>query len=222
MDVHTHPSYNSPRRLAAHGRDLKPGELGCLLSHRAAYQHIVDQNLPHALLLEDDARLHEHTKSALESFLNKNINYDIIRLLGSPKVAKGKHRKITPLYKDHHLVRLLTTPGGAHATLISQQGAQKLLRATKNFAFPIDTILGRTWETGINAYSIQPGLATQDLSFDSAIGEERHDKTIHLDKAGKLKFKCTRPLFKLGEALGKRRTYISKAPSDLAITKKFR
>ncbi|MCB1650845.1 MAG: glycosyltransferase family 25 protein [Alphaproteobacteria bacterium] len=221
MDVLKHPGYDSKQRRAAHGRDLKPGELGCLLSHRAAYEEIIKRGWPCALLLEDDARLHEDTLPVLESFIAQNIDFDIIRLLGSAKVARSPHRKIIPLYKDFHLTRMLTTPGGAHATLISRQGAEKLIKATEKFAFPIDTILGRCWETGINAYSVQPGLATQDLSFDSAIGEERHDKTIPLKGLQKAKFKLTRPLFKISEAIGKRLTFAKTRASDLALRKKF-
>jgi glycosyl transferase family 25 len=250
MNVLEYPGYNSKRRRRAHGRDLKPGELGCLLSHRAAYQYILDQKYEHALLLEDDARLAPEAKAVLDLFLVKNFDYDIVRLLGSPKVAKGTHRKIIKLMNapqpplpaqalpslpspphmgervrerghDFHLVRLLTAPGGAHATLISRAGAKKLLKATEEFAFPIDTILGRTWETGLKAYSIQPGLAVQDLSFESAIGEERHDKTIHLPPLEKLSFKITRPLFKLEEAIGKRWTYFANARKDLAARCNF-
>jgi glycosyl transferase family 25 len=238
MNVLEYPGYDSQRRRRAHGRDLKPGELGCLLSHRAAYQHIIDQNYEHALLLEDDARLAIDTKAVLDLFLAKNFEYDVVRLLGSPKVAKGTHRKIIELMKrplpspsplageggvggDFYLVRLLTAPGGAHATLISRAGATKLLKATEKFAFPIDTILGRTWENGLKAYSIQPGLAIQDLSFESAIGEERHDKTIHLPPLEKLSFKITRPLFKLEEAIGKRAVYFANARKDLAARRNF-
>lgn len=218
MDVLAHPDYDAPRRRAAHGRDLKPGELGCFLSHRGFYRFMLEKGLSYALLLEDDARLHEDTLASLEALINKNIDFDIVRLLGSPKVAKGKHRKITPLYKDFHLVRLRTAPGGAHATLISRQGAEKLVRATEKFAFPIDTVLGRGWETGITALSIQPGLAVQDLSFDSSIGEERHDKSA---TPKGLKFKATRLTFKITEALGKAWVYWSPLASDLAIHKKF-
>lgn len=221
MDVLAHKGYDAKTRRAAHGRDLKPGELGCLLSHRAAYQKIVDDNFDHALLLEDDARLAPETKDILEAFLAKNIDYDIIRLLGSEKVANSPHRKIIPLYKDFHLTRMKTTPGGAHATLISQAGAKKLLRATEKFAFPIDTILGRCWETSINAYSIQPGLAVQDMDMESSIGDARFEKKIELRGIEKLKFKVTRPLFKLSEAIGKHTQFNKTAKQDLALKQKF-
>lgn len=218
MNVLEHPNYAGRRRMAAHGRHLKPGELGCMLSHRAAYQKILDEGHEHVLLLEDDARLHEDTKAALESILAKKIPYDIVRLLGSAKVAKGKHRKIIPLYKDFWLVRLRTNPGGTHATLISRSGAEKLLKVTEKFSFPIDTTMGRSWEAGMQSYSIQPGLAIQDMSFESAIGDERFNK----DESPKsLSFTLTRAAFKAEEALGKAWTYYANAPKDLATNKKF-
>lgn len=35
---------------------IKPGAIGCFLSHRLAWQHVVDHDLPMALICEDDAR----------------------------------------------------------------------------------------------------------------------------------------------------------------------
>ncbi|MBX2834572.1 MAG: glycosyltransferase family 25 protein [Micavibrio sp.] len=256
MDVLAHPDYLRPKRLAAHGRDLKGGELGCMLSHRAAYHYILDKGYKHALLLEDDTRLAPEAKQVLESFLAKNIDYDIIRLMGSPKVMRSKQRIILPLLdsrqtdlsseqaqeptnmdnylrseathsdsKDDrrfYLTRMSTTPGGAHATLISRAGAQKLVRATEKFAFPIDTVLGRCWETGINAYSIKPAMAVPDEeNFQTTIGDARHDKNIHLKGLDKLRFKVGRPVFKLKEAIGKKKQFKATEKPDLALSQKF-
>tara|TARA_B100000282_G_C31738063_1_gene494675 strand:- start:566 stop:1360 length:795 start_codon:yes stop_codon:yes gene_type:complete len=222
MDVLAHPDYLKSKRRAAHGRDLKPGELGCMLSHRAAYQYIFDQSYEHTLLLEDDARLVPETKEILEHFIKMDIDYDIVRLMGSPKVMRSKARMICPIYKDFFLTRMATTPGGAHATLISKKGAEKLIKATEKFAFPIDTVLGRCWETGVNAYSIKPAISVPDEeNFETTIGNERHDKKIHLKGIEKLIFKINRPLFKLSEALGKRKQFNTTRANDLALSKKF-
>tara|TARA_B100001989_G_scaffold222129_1_gene175378 strand:+ start:1456 stop:2256 length:801 start_codon:yes stop_codon:yes gene_type:complete len=226
MNVLSHPDYDHARRRRSHGRDLKPGELGCFLSHRAVYQKIITDNLPFALVVEDDCIFHENAKDVLEAFLAKNLEFDVIRLLGSKKVAEGKHRKILPICQksgeEFWLIRLRTAYGGTHATLISQAGARKLIKATRKFAYPIDTLMGRCWETGIQAYSIQPGLAVQDEAMDSTIGDARMDKTIELDGFEKWMFKVTRPAFKLDEACGKAQTYWLNAPKDLALKKKFR
>lgn len=54
----------SARRLE--GRSLRPGEVGCALSHAAVYAEIVKREIPWALILEDDAVLH----SALPAILS--------------------------------------------------------------------------------------------------------------------------------------------------------
>ena len=221
MDVHTHPAYNSKKRRASHGLDLLPGELGCLLSHQAIYQKIIDDNLDYAFVLEDDARLAPETKPVLEKFLEKDIDFDLLRLLGSPKIAKTKRRNICNIDKSHKLVRILRLHGGAHAQIISKSGAQKLLKALENFAYPIDMILGRCWENGLQSYALMPGLATQDKAFDSAIGGERFEKRFELTGAEKAKYPITRLAYKLEEAAGKYYTYYKNLPNDLAIARKF-
>ncbi|GAB6276968.1 MAG: glycosyltransferase family 25 protein [Rectinema sp.] len=47
------------------GRSLRPGEVGCALSHTAAYAEIVKRSLPWALILEDDAVLHRDLPNVL-------------------------------------------------------------------------------------------------------------------------------------------------------------
>lgn len=220
MDVIKHQNYNSPRRRRAHGRDLTGGELGCLLSHQAIYQKIIDENLPFALVLEDDVRLGEDFPNVLEKLTHHTDIFDIVRFLGSPKVARGKHRKIKPLDEKHHLVRLRTAPGGAHATLVTRKGAQKLLKALQKNAFPIDTLMGRGWETGIQSLSVQPGLATQDLEMESAIGDTRFNKDIKLQGWERKLFPLTRGAFKIGEAIGKAQIYWGNAWRDKACGSK--
>ncbi len=220
MDVLAHPAYDKARRRACHGRDLKPGELGCLLSHQAVYQKIIDDNLDYAFILEDDVQLHPKAKAVLESLQASNFDFDVVRLFGSEKVARAKHRKIIELKDGFYLVRLQSTPGGTQGQIISRSGAQKLLKALQILTFPIDTVHGRCWETGINSYSIQPGIALHDESFDSAIGDARFDKTIKLEGGERFRYKINRPLFKLGEAVGKRWIYYKNYPHDVAVQRK--
>lgn len=213
LDVHTHPAYDGPRRRRAAGKDLMGGEIGCLLSHKAVLQKVIASNYPSALIFEDDVVLNPDFKNVVAALAGQGTSFDIVRFLGSPKVAKGRHRKIAPLYRDYHLVRLARTHGGAHAYLITKQGAEKLLGHMKKNAFPIDILLCRTWETGLETLSVQPGLATQDLSFKSSIGTEREKK----QKAPVL----TRALFKAGEAIGKRWSYWSAVPRDTLLKARF-
>ncbi len=59
-------------------------------------------------------------------------------------------------------------------------------------------------KTTITPYIIQPGLAVQDLSMESSIGEERFDKSVALSGISKIMFPITRGWFKFCEAVGKK------------------
>src|ERR1700722_12989266 len=54
LKIEAVPAYAQTRRRLFFGHDLTPGEIGCLLSHRAVYQHIVDNDIERAIILEDD------------------------------------------------------------------------------------------------------------------------------------------------------------------------
>ncbi|MCY6319736.1 glycosyltransferase family 25 protein [Bacteroides uniformis] len=45
---------------------VRPGEIGCTLSHQKCYKKIVEEHLPYALILEDDISLSVDIKAALE------------------------------------------------------------------------------------------------------------------------------------------------------------
>ncbi len=60
-------SAESRAELLAPGASLNPGEIGCYLSHINVYKIISEENIPAALILEDDARLNRRTVSLLKS-----------------------------------------------------------------------------------------------------------------------------------------------------------
>ena len=121
----------------------------------------------------------------------------MIRFLGSPKLERLNLRNVAKIDETHHLVRHTGMPGGAHATLMTLSGAQKLLKHMDKNAYPIDALMGRSWETGINWFTVRPGLAAQDLSFDSAIGIERFKDEKQTAGLTKTLYPLTRGWFKL-------------------------
>lgn len=214
MDVHACPDYDSRKRLRYFGRDLTGGEVGCLLSHKALYQKMIDDNTPAALILEDDCILSEHLPAVLGDLMSKTHLFDCIRFLGSDKVMKRGGREVLELTNNHSLVRMPTAPGGAHATLITLAGVKKLMPHLSPSAFPIDTVLGRCWETGLNAFTVMPGLALHNEDLESAIGDKRFEKTVELDGLDQTLYPITRTWFKLSEGLGKKWFYLSTAAKD--------
>jgi glycosyl transferase family 25 len=176
---------------------------------------MVSEKIETALVFEDDAILHEDFTKVIETLLNAHYPWELVRFLGSPKVARLRQRKIEKLYNDFYLTRLSTAPGGAHAYLIRLSAAQKLIKATEKTAYPIDTIMGRGWDTGLDVLTVQPGLAIQDLGFESAIGDERHDKKNYdVRGTARIFFPLTRSFYKISDAVMKKITYYKYLFSD--------
>ena len=57
--------------------DVKPGAIGCFLSHRRAWQHLLESGADHALICEDDTRLVEDT-ARLEALIAARPEVDLI------------------------------------------------------------------------------------------------------------------------------------------------
>ena len=200
FDVINHPLYDKNKRLAFYGRHLNGGEIGCLMSHKKIYQKIVDEKISHALVFEDDVILRENFIPVVQKILErKDIAYDAIRFLGSPKLERLKMRNVCKIDETHHLVRHTGMPGGTHATLITTAGAQKMLNQLNKTPYPVDALMGRSWLTGLNWYTVRPGLAAQDLSFDSAIGDDRFLPDLDVKGVARILYPLTRGWFKLSE-----------------------
>lgn len=205
-DVPAHLSYDKAKRRAFFGKDLSGGEMGCLLSHRAIYEKMLREGTPEVLVLEDDAILHADLPKVLGALERMGEPYDLIRFLGSDKVAKLEQKIVAPITGQYTLNRLCTTPGGAHAYIITQAGAQKLLKHMQRNFLPVDTLMGHVWMTGIKGYIVQPGLAVHDLARESFIGDARFDK-----KGAGVKpwyYPLSRALFKAYEGIAKRVSYV--------------
>lgn len=202
FDVLNHPLYNSQKRLKSFHQDLNGGELGCLLSHRSLYEKICNERIPKALILEDDVIFHDDFGRVLPLCAEYIPEYDLIRFLGGPKVARLKQKIRDNIDQTYTINRLYSSPGGAHAYLISQKGARILLNHTRQNWLPIDTLMGQTWRTDLNCGVVQPGLAWHDENKPSFIGRERFEKTLsQRTRYECLSFYLTRGAYKFHDAV---------------------
>ena len=122
--------------LLAAGISMHDGAIGCYLSHLKVYQHMVDEQIPVALVLEDDARISPKLRSILgrpidgESFDYCFLDSDDHNDRGSVFFDKDDSVGIASGVLAY---RLSAGPQTTHAYLISLSGASKRLSA----AFPI-------------------------------------------------------------------------------------
>ncbi|MFC4700704.1 glycosyltransferase family 25 protein [Glaciecola siphonariae] len=171
---HYSPSLNR----AGYYKSLTPGEIGCYLSHRKAWQRIVDENLEAAIILEDDF-LMPHGLNDVAQFVQSKQAFDYVKLSDHP----GRPRKTKTLKKigDSQLVVFDKVPARTCAQLVSREGARKLLQASESFGRPVDIDLQYWWEKDIRVMGIKPFVFTPapDVKSDISAMQSRNDMQKH-------------------------------------------
>jgi len=159
-------------------RDLSLSELGCLLSHKAIYQKVVDNELGVCLILEDDIEFGEDLLHVLDDISMLPSDWELV-LLGhhasESRISKTKGslwgRKT--LLNDAKLVRPSELAQGTYGYLINKRGASKLLAELELIAKPIDHYTGDS--SYINLYAVIPPVIEvhEDLSDNYHSMEDR-------------------------------------------------
>ena len=165
-------NYDRKARLKAFGCDLLPNELGCYLSHYRIYQKIVAENIPRALILEDDVEIADDLPAILEALAEAPVDWELIRFSG---LRARKGRKIEDILEGYRVVRLLDVASGAQAYLLNRQGAEKLAAYGKNIIRQVDVMLDRYWDNGLRIMAVQPYPVRPSRNFESTIGPAQID-----------------------------------------------
>lgn len=196
--------YAAIRRRLFFGKDLTPGEIGCLLSHRELYQKMINEKIPVALILEDDAIISDHLQAVLHSLINLNISWDMIRFISSKKIY-GKMRRIEtlPSQDNYILGRPLGIPGGSYGYLLTLQGAQALNKNLRKTYLTIDALHGEVWRTGLSVFNVIPSPVMHPEFGDSIIGGARFRKSRPTIFWERMLFPITRFSRKIHEFIGK-------------------
>ncbi len=144
---------------------LTPGEVGCSASHLVIYKSILDRGLPHALVLEDDARIADHFLATVERAIRRApVDWDVIRLIDS---SSRQRQVLAHLGGGRTLVRYLRIPRSTTAMIVSAAGARKLLtqRLVKE---PIDVEIRWAWQLDLNVFGVEPPPVSQASERDLA------------------------------------------------------
>jgi glycosyl transferase family 25 len=147
-------AYDSTLNQKEYYKPLTNGEIGCFLSHRRAWQYILDNQLPYAVILEDDFEVINNLNIIDDFIQNNGIEWDYIKLSNYP----NNPRKCTveQSFDWGSLVTFDKIPAGTCAQLVSQSGAKKLLVKTQRFGRPVDVDLQFWWEYQLKVYGLSP------------------------------------------------------------------
>lgn len=159
------------------GSPLSPGELGCSRSHQKLWRLLNEQNIPAALILEDDVLLSEHLPGVLADphlldgidaiqLETRQTSAMVGRLIPSPVQGVGRGR-------------LMSSSLGSAAYIMTKQLGARLLARRDVDTLPLDTLLfGRPGSLFYEARVFQsvPALAIQlDQTADGRTGAGKSD-----------------------------------------------
>lgn len=100
--------------IKEHGKVLMPGEKGCAYAHKSVYEKMLRENIPYALVLEDDVLLHDNFRVVLEKITKGRMDFDWLSLeyakIGLPfikawLIASGKMIKKNPFFFFYALLK---------------------------------------------------------------------------------------------------------------------
>lgn len=214
--------YARRRRRLLFGKDLSRNELGCLLSHRAIYRKMIDENIPVAIVLEDDAILSDDFEMVLRALLKKPLHWDMIRFLSRAKNYR-QGRDLGPLVGKYRLMRPRGIPGGAYAYMLTLHAAKTLNDNMHKNWVPVDILHGKIWQTFLHRiYSVNPSPVRFDDANESTIGDDRNVKTRKLEKMEHMLYPATRLGMKIYEIFIKKITQGVTWAFDLTVRKRLK
>jgi len=132
---------------------LRRGELGCYLSHMSAWQTMVDQSIPYALIMEDDCIMPDpqDLERALQEVHRIDPNWKIYLLARNPQFKRNA-RILTP---D---ICVPSRSWGLFCYFVTLEGARTLLGRGKPIKCAVDVYVS-SLRTG-GKYSLVNDLTT--------------------------------------------------------------
>jgi GR25 family glycosyltransferase involved in LPS biosynthesis len=137
---------------------LRPGEIGCFLSHRRIWQKMVDESIPQLLILEDDIEMLPNFDQSLQHAVETTPKDGYVQFQVRPlRIAGG-------IRNDDQWPQLLkptVVPLRTSAQLVTLGAAVRLLHFTEVFDRPVDTAIQLTWMHGATVLVSSPQSVTE-------------------------------------------------------------
>jgi len=172
------------------GRFMTAGELGCAMSHQLAREKIVSENIPWALILEDDALIAGDLPKALDAIRRALRTYGLVQL----HYYEHRHqvRDAGPLgFAKYRLKTFQGNHASAAAYAVSLTAARRLDRG-RRIALTADKWAWHSALSGVATSGILPHLVEIDEILGGASAIDHIDRASGASpaRAGKSRVWC--------------------------------
>jgi glycosyl transferase, family 25 len=150
--------FNHERSRALLGRDLSCGEIGCFLSHRAAWKVAAASDRP-SLILEGDAQLDKSSRDVCEMLSDGRANWELAMLYYSKCIPSVWHQQ--RLDNTFRLAKFANRRAYCLAAyMLTPAGAKKLVELSESFHLPADDFVSGGWiRKDLDMFAIVPKAA---------------------------------------------------------------
>lgn len=159
-------AWYDPQQHMHYHKKLNPAEIACYLSHRKAWEIIIERELPFAVILEDDITITGDLQAVMADIATWPADWDYIKL-----AEHSRRRKVVLTEKIGAAERVTyqKIPARTCAQVVSLAGAKKLLAASKTICRPIDIDLQYWWEKDLRIFGYQPYPVLPNMDWESEI-----------------------------------------------------
>lgn len=159
--------YDSELAQKKSKRQLNAGEIGCALSHKAIYKKMIDENIPQALILEDDISLSSDFYSVYKALSEIKIGNKIV-LLGTMSTKKKWKIWKNQLTADHSMYLVLNNYGGTYGYVIGLDAAKKIYYHNEKIFIVADD--WKYYRRLSQIWLVSPSIVNAEEAFPSEIG----------------------------------------------------
>ena len=149
-----------------HGMTPVAGELGCYLSHVQAMHAFLASGALFALILEDDALLHDSLPAVLQGLMNQPNRWDVAKLSA---VHSGTPVAYAEVARGHQLAVMLSRCTGSSAYILNRHAAQAYVQGLLPMSLPYDHVFDQGWRFGIKFRLVTPTPCEHNEQIASTI-----------------------------------------------------
>jgi glycosyl transferase family 25 len=202
-------AYNEAHVISNISRPMSAAEVGCYISHAKLWQRVVAEDIPWAVILEDDILIQADLKTILSAVDRLTFKWDVIRLAG---LIDTPSQPLFELSGNRTLSVPLQGASGGQAYCLSRAGARKLLAYSTTIRGTVDDhVIDNCWKTGLEILAVQPYPIVEDKRHTSNIEPDRKE-LFQAYRGPRKKRRSIRQLlirrrYKIGRSLGRRYYY---------------
>lgn len=185
--------YDAQRNRKGYFVALKRAEIACCLSHRKAWQALLESDSDSVCILEDDVEFLAPPQAVLRA-IQTELECPSARLIKIYAARAQRSSASEPSkLNSHALLQPAVVPLGMQAICLNRAAAQALLTFTERFFEPIDVALQRHWDHGVQIQILQPNLVRE-------VSAQLGGTTLHNQQrqtlAQRVKRELGRPVFR--------------------------